>query len=135
MADTQFEALHQVRVATEDILSGYETLSRSANFEGDPLLADLVATHQKHLGEVRERQSALGYSSDGDSVEVILQDWVDTLASESSDAVELGERALLQIYEDALTGWPEADDPETSALLKQQYEDIQAGLGRLKAGE
>ena len=131
LANTQFEALHQVRVANEDILSGYEALGKETGITDDSALDSLVSTHKKHLGELQERQSALGYSVDGNSLEVVLKDWLESLGTGSAEKIELGERALLKTYEDALAGWPESDDPETSSLLNRQCSEIRDGLGTL----
>ena len=135
LANTQFEALHKVRVANEDILSGYEALGKAMNVTDDSALARRISMHKKHLGELQERQSALGYSVDGNSLEVVLKEWLEALGIECEKYIELGERALLETYQDALAGWPETDDPETSSLLNRQYREVRDGLEMLNSTE
>lgn len=124
MSINQFEALHQVRSATIDSLTAYEAAREDAQFRTDTLLAEVVAMHQRHAGELLNRQSALGYSTDGDSVDMVLKDLEDDARGASPDLVAHTERAVLDAYDAALKDWPTSHDPETYALLKRQSEEI-----------
>ncbi|MDB5660827.1 MAG: hypothetical protein JWS10_3442 [Cypionkella sp.] len=129
MADTQFEALHRVRAATVTILAEYVAILAIPRFETDPLLIEAIALHQRHAGELLNRQSALGYSTDGDSTEMVMQaaDIIPTKAP--SYLIREKERELVATYKEAMTGWFAENDAETYALLKTQYQQLQAGTG------
>ncbi len=48
-------------------------------------------------------------------------------------AVERGEKAILDIYDDAMQDWSTHDDPETGSLLEKHYQDIDAAIAKLSA--
>ena len=141
MANTPLEALHQVHTATNDVLTGYETMQDRAEPEIMIILADLTAVHRDHARELAHRLQALGDNGEGDTslrgtmntVAVTLRDWVAGLGEGSLDAVERGERALQDIYDDALEGWSSHDDPQTAALLDAQFQEIGEKIDELAA--
>jgi hypothetical protein len=67
------------------------------------------------------------------TVAVTLRDWVAGLGEGSLDAVERGERALQDIYDDALEGWSSNNDPQTAALLDAQFQEIGEKIDELAA--
>jgi len=141
MANTPLDALHQVHTATNDVLTGYETMMERAEPEIGPILADLTALHVEHAAALRERLRALGHTGEDDtsfrgtmnSVAVTMRDWITGLDEGSLDAVERGEKALQYIYDDAQKGWSSVDDLETATLLDAQYQEIGEKVAELAA--
>lgn len=141
MSKTVFEALHQVHTATNDVIEGYDTMLERAEPEIVATLADLTELHRRHASEQFRRLEELGQDPDEDtslrgtmnSVVVTLRDWVTGLGEGSLDAVERGERALRDIYDDAMDNWPAAGDRETLVLLERQSRDIGDQIDRLQS--
>jgi hypothetical protein len=139
MVTTPRNALHDVHTATNDVLTGYETMLDRAEPEIVPIIADLTTLHRKHAIDLEDRLHQLGEDGKGDkslqgtlnSVAVTLRDWVTGLDKGTLDAVERGEKALRDVYADALSGLSAADDPLTAALLTAQHQDIDKALSTL----
>jgi len=141
MVNTPLDALHQSHTATNDVLNGYDTMLDRAEPEIKPVLTDLAAMHRDHAAALKGRLHALGDDGEGDtsfrgtmnSLAVTMRDWVADLDEGSLDAVQRGEKALLDIYDDALAGWSSVDDPDTATLLDTQYQEIGAKISELAA--
>lgn len=139
MASASQDALHQVHTATNDVLEGYRTMLERAEPEIRATISDLTEMHSRHTTDLDARLSAIGHSGDDDTsfrgtvntVAVTLRDWITGLDEGSLDAVERGEKALLDIYEDALKDWSAGDDPETETLITAQHRDIESGIAKL----
>jgi hypothetical protein len=141
MPNTPRDALHQVHTATNDVLTGYDTMMKRAEPEIMPILRDLTSMHRDHAAALKAHLAVLGESGEGDtsfrgtmnSLAVTMRDWVADLDEDSLNAVRRGEKALGDIYEDALQGWSTQDDPQTAALLVKHHRDIQAGIAKIPA--
>ena len=141
MADTPKSGLHQALTATNDVLTGYETMLERAEPEIVSILTDLTAMHRRHASALEQRLNALGDSGEDDSslrgtmnaVVVTLRDWVTDLDEGSLNAVRRGEKALMDIYDDAMSDWSASDDAETAALLDVQYQEIGEQVDHLES--
>ena len=141
MANTPKSGLHQALTATNDVLTGYETMLERAEPEIVSILTDLTAMHRRHASALEQRLNALGDSGEDDSslrgtmnaVVVTLRDWVTDLDEGSLNAVQRGEKALMDIYDDAMSDWSASDDAETAALLDVQYQEIGEQVDHLES--
>ena len=141
MANTPNSGLHQALTATNDVLTGYETMLERAEPEIVSILTDLTAMHRRHASALEQRLNALGDSGEDDSslrgtmnaVVVTLRDWVTDLDVGSLNAVQRGEKALMDIYDDAMSDWSASDDAETAALLDVQYQEIGEQVDHLES--
>lgn len=132
MANTPKSGLHQALTATNDVLTGYKTMLERAEPEIVPILTDLTSMHKRYASALEQRLNALGDTGEDDSslrgtmnaVVVTLRDWVADLDEGSLDAVQRGEQALMDIYDDAVSDWSATDDGVTAALLNRQYQEI-----------
>ncbi len=140
MSRTALNALHQVHTATNDVLEGYETMLKRAEPEIVGVISDLTALHKRHATAQSRRLRELGQDDDDDSslqgtinsVAVTMRDWVTGLDKGSLDAVQRGEKALQDIYDDAMTDWSSAEDQQTSTLLDEQFHEIGAKIATLE---
>ena len=141
MATTPQGALHQVHTATNDVLEGYRTMLERAEPEIKGIISELTAMHARHASDLKARLSTLGHTGEDDTsfrgmmnkVAVTMRDWITGLDEGSLDAVERGERAILDIYDDAMQDWSTHDDPKTWSLLEKHYQDIDAAIAKLSA--
>lgn len=141
MDDPTIDALHEVHIATNDVLTGYKTMLERAGPEIQPIIAELTPIHGKHAAALEARLSALGDGGKLDSAlcrttntgAVTMRDWIAGLDEGSLDAVERGESALQGIYKDARDDFSAANDPETATLLDRQYHEASQKIETLAA--
>jgi uncharacterized protein (TIGR02284 family) len=141
MANTPRDALHQVHTATNDVLTGYDTMLERAEPEIMPILRELTSMHRNHADALKARLTAFGDSGEDDtsfrgtmnSLAVTMRDWIADLDEDSLNTVKRGEKALLDIYDDALQNWSTQDDPQTAELLNKHHQEIQAGITKIPA--
>ena len=139
MTNTPTAGLHQTLTATNDVLQGYDTMLARAKAEIVSVIADLTTMHRRHANALEQRLATLDESGDDDeslqgtmnAAVVTLRDWLTGLDESSLDAVRRGEKALLDIYDDAMTDWSSLDDPETAAVLETQFKEISEQSARL----
>ncbi|PWK52760.1 DUF2383 domain-containing protein [Silicimonas algicola] len=139
MTNTPKSGLHQTLTATNDVLQGYDTMLPRADAEIAGVIAELTTMHRRHANALEQRLAALGESGEDDgslqgtmnAAVVTLRDWITGLDESSLDAVLRGEKAVMDIYDDAMTDWSSSDDPETAALLGTQFKEISEQVARL----
>ncbi len=131
MKNNPLDALHQTHTATNDVMKGYDTMLERAEPEIRGIISGLANMHRAHAAELETRLAALGDSGECDTsfrgsvnaAAVTLRDCVTGLDEGSLDAVERGEKALLDFYNDALQDWSSHDDLQTHELLEEQHGD------------
>ncbi len=139
MTNTPKAGLHQTLTATNDVLQGYDAMLARAKADIVGVIADLTTMHRRHASALEQRLATLGESGEDDeslqgtmnAAVVTLRDWITGLDEGSLDAVRRGEKALVDIYDDAMADWSSSDDPETAAVLETQFREINEQVARL----
>jgi len=139
MAEDTRHVLHQIHTATNDVITGYDTMIERAEPEIRSILTELNAMHLRHAADQETRLSALGDSGQDDDswrgslneAVVTLRDWVTGLDENALEAVQRGEQALLDIYDNAMEDWPAGTAPDVSQTLTDQYHEIEAKMGKI----
>jgi Domain of unknown function (DUF2383) len=135
------DALHDIHVATNDVLKGYREMNARAQPEIQALIGRLTLAHQRHAAEqASELERWRVEAGDETSVQgtvnkvvVILRDWLSGLDREVLPAVRDGEASLRDQYRKALADADVAAHPSIGPLLKTQMDTISGHIAALPA--
>jgi alkanesulfonate monooxygenase SsuD/methylene tetrahydromethanopterin reductase-like flavin-dependent oxidoreductase (luciferase family) len=135
------DALHDIHVATNDVLKGYREMSARAQPEIQALISRLTQAHERHADEqAAELERWRVEAGDETSVQgtvnkvvVILRDWLSGLDRDVLPAVRDGEASLRDQYRQALEEAEVAGHQSVGPLLKAQMDAISRHIADLRA--
>lgn len=133
--------LHTIHTATNDILSGYDTMVERAEPEILPTVRDLQRMHREHAAAQANWLSRFAESGEDDEsfqgsvnqAVVTIRDWITGLDENALSAVRDGEQKLLDVYDSTMTDWTVDGDADISDGLTRQFAEIEDKVAALPA--
>ncbi len=135
------QVLHTIHTATNDILSGYDTMVERAEAEILPIVEDLQRMHRDHATQQENwlaRFSETGADDESfrgsiNQAVVTIRDWISGLDEDSLTAVRDGEQKLMDIYDATMADWTVDGDTDISDGLTKQFGEIEDKVEELPA--
>ena len=133
------DALHDIHIATNDVLKGYSEMSARAKPDIQAVIHRLTEMHDGHAAEqVAELVRLRAADKDDTSLQgtvnkvvVMLRDWLSDLDRDALPAVRKGEESLRDQYDKAFRDGQLSEEPTVAALLKAQRDEISSEIARL----
>lgn len=126
--ETEFdEKAAKVHTRVLDVIEGYEELARRAEPDLEPLARRMLALHRAHHEQLHVLLEARGHPPDdkGSFMAVMqrnvmrVRSWVDDMDRDLVPNIRMGERQLMELYDEALAAAP-AGERDRATLEAQR---------------
>jgi hypothetical protein len=136
------DALHDIHVATNDVLQGYRELANRAEPDIQQAIARLTALHEQHAAAQAtelarmhdERTDVTSLQGRLNKAVVVVRDWVSDLDRDVLPAVRRGEESLRDEYDKVLRDGRVAPHATVMAMLTAQRNAIDQAIAGLPRG-